>query len=348
VTETRTLRIGLMSFAHMHVASYAAVLRGRSDVELLAADPDAAGAPPDEQSTRGAALADQLGVRLVADYDKLLAWEPHGVVVCAENARHRPLVERAAAAGAHVLCEKPLATTTADARAMVDACAAAGVNLMTAYPVRFHPAFRTMSRQVRAGRLGPLRTAVGANNGRAPFGERQWLRDSALAGGGAVMDHTVHLADLIGELVDAAPVEVYAQANRILHDAAGDVETSGLVFVTYADGLVATIDCSWSEPAGYPTWGGLSLTVHGGDGEASFDAFNQYVTVYDDRAALVRWADCGTDLDALMLDEFLGSIREGRRPQPDGAVGLRTLAVVEAAYASLTTGLPVPVSEGGI
>jgi predicted dehydrogenase len=336
----RTLRIGLMSFAHVHAERYAAILRDGEDVELLAADPDGTG------DDRGAALAERLGVRYVADYDELLAWQPHGVLVCAESARHRPVVEKAASAGAHVLCEKPLATTTGDARAMVAACAAAGVNLMTAYPVRFHPSFRVMARQVRAGRLGLLRTAVGINNGRAPFDERRWFGESVLAGGGAVMDHTVHLADLVGELVDAAPVDVYAQANRILHGGSGDVETGGLVFVTYDDGFVATIDCSWSEPAGSPTWGGLSLSVLGTDGSVSFDAFNEQVTVYDDRAGRMRWADCGTDLDALMLDEFLAAIRAGRPAQPDGAVGLRTLALVEAAYASIASGLPVSVSGG--
>jgi len=335
-----TTRIALMSFAHVHAEHYASILRDREDVELLAADPDGTG------DDRGPALAERLGVRHVAGYDELFAWQPHGVVVCAENARHRPLVERAASAGAQVLCEKPLATTTADARAMLAACAAAGVNLMTAYPVRFHPSFRVMAHQVRAGRLGRLRTAVGVNNGQAPFDEREWFGDSALAGGGAVMDHTVHLADLLGELVDAVPVDVYAQANRILYDGPGDVETGGLVFVTYDDGFVATIDCSWSEPACSPTWGGLRLSVHGTDGSMSFDAFTDHVTVYDDRAGRVRWAGCGTDLDALMLDEFLAAIREGRPAQPDGAVGLRTLALVEAAYASIASGLPVPVSGG--
>lgn len=343
MTATKTLRIGLMSLAHHHVASYASILRARPDVELLATDPDGSA-----DEARGKALADRLGIRLVPGYDELLAWRPDGVVVCAENARHRALVERAAAAGAHVLCEKPLATTTVDARAMVQACEAAGVHLMTAYPVRFHPAFRAMARQVRAGRLGLLRTVVGVNNGRAPFEQREWFHDSALAGGGAVIDHTVHLADLIGELTDVVPIEVYAQANRILHRGAGDVETSGLVFVTYADGLVATIDCSWSEPIGYPTWGGLSLTVQGSDGTVSFDAFNERITVYDDRASAMRWEECGTDLDALMLEEFLTAIREDRPPQPDGMVGLRTLALVEAAYASLASGLPVPVSGRGL
>ncbi len=60
-------------------------------------------------------------------YESPLATRPDGVIVCAENVEHRRLVELAAAAGAHVLCEKPIATTLADADAMMAACTAAGV-----------------------------------------------------------------------------------------------------------------------------------------------------------------------------------------------------------------------------
>ena len=337
------VRIGVMSFAHVHAPAYTMALRARPDVELLAADPDAEGGPPDELATRGAALAGRLGVRLVSDYDELLAWRPHGVVVFSENTRHRALVEQAAAAGVHVLCEKPLAATTTDAAAMVASCAAAGVNLMTAYPVRFHPAFQRMREHVKAGRLGRLHSAVGANNGGAPFRGRRWFLDPCF-GGGAVLDHVVHLADLIGNLVDATPIEVYAQANHVMYAMDGGAETAGLVFVSYDDGFVATIDCSWSEPVSYPSWRGLTLTVYGSEATMTFDCSRQHVTAYDDRSGRADWVECAPGIDeALMVDEFVRSIREARPPRPDGVVGLRTLAVVEAAQASLATGLPAPV-----
>lgn len=95
--------------------------------------------------TRGAELATELGVAYVDTYDEAFAWKPDAVVIAAENSRHRALVERAAAAGVHVLCEKPLATTVEDAIAMRDACETAGVLLMVAYPVRFSPRCATRS-----------------------------------------------------------------------------------------------------------------------------------------------------------------------------------------------------------
>ena len=337
------LRVGLASFAHVHAAGYASLLRDRADVELVAADPDAASAPPGE--LRGAALAEQLGVRWVPSYDALFAEGLDAVVVCSENSRHRPLVERAASCGVHVLCEKPLATRLDDAEAMTQACERAGVVLMTAYPVRFHPGFRALRQAVRRGDLGPLLTITGTNNGQAPLASRAWFADPELAGGGALMDHTVHLADLLDDLLGIAPQQVYAQVNRIVHRREVSVETGGLVVLTYPDDVVATIDCSWTAPASYPSWGGLTLSVEGERGSVSLDAFAERIDVFDDRVGGLRWDGIGADLDALMLEEFLSAARSGRAAQPDGAVGVRTLQVVLAAYASAASGRPKPVER---
>ena len=153
------MKIGVMSLAHLHALGYIRLLSARPDVELAVADPDAGERPPGESG--GRALAEELGVdRYFDTYEELLDWAPDGVVVCSENSRHRELTELAAAAGAHVLCEKPMATTVADGEAMVAACAAAGVHLMVAYPVRF-------SRQFRALQARPPASTGSANQARA-------------------------------------------------------------------------------------------------------------------------------------------------------------------------------------
>ncbi len=335
----RPLRVGLASFAHVHAAGYARLLAGRADVDLVASDPDGRGEGDEEP--RGAELAAALGVRHVPDYDALFAEDLDAVVVCTENSRHRPVVEQAAAAGVHVLCEKPLATTLEDAEAMRAACEHAGVVLMTAYPVRFHPGFRELRERVRRGDVGRVLAITGTNNGQAPIASRRWFVDAELAGGGALMDHTVHLADLLDDLLEDQPHSVYAQVNRIVHADEVGVETGGLVALTYPDGVVATIDCSWSAPAGYPGWGGLTLAVEGERGSIALDAFAERLEVFEDRTGGLRWQPYGVDLDALMLEEFIAAVRDGRRPQPDGAVGHRTLRVVRAAYESAASGRPV-------
>ena len=179
---TAPLRIAVLSFAHTHALSYVHALQAMPGIELIATDPDGAAAPDD--ALRGADLATELGVSYVDDYDAAFAWKPDAVVIAAENSRHRGLVERAASAGAHVLCETPLATTVDDAVAMQRACDEAGVMLMVAYPVRFSPVVRDALAELRAGRLGRILSVTGVNNGKLP-GDRAWFTDPDLAGGGA-------------------------------------------------------------------------------------------------------------------------------------------------------------------
>ena len=329
----RKLRVGLLSFAHTHARSYAAYLAHAAGVEVVGTDVG----EPDPDTLRGRAFAEQHGLRYVPDVATLLAERPDAVVVAGENADHRDLVEQAVAAGAHVLCEKPLATTDTDAVAMVRAAQDAGVLLMTAYPVRFSPEFAELLARVRSGQLGQLISVHGTNNGKMPLAERSWFTDPARSGGGALVDHVVHLADLLDALLGEPAEEVHAVTNRILRaDAERDVETGAAVSIRYPSGVLAQIDSSWSQPESAPTWGGLTLEVHGTAGSMRIDPFHAHVAGYGSDGAL--WEPFGADLDGAMISEFLDAVRTGRRPQPDGETGARTLAIVTAAQRSAATG----------
>ncbi|GAA4429530.1 Gfo/Idh/MocA family oxidoreductase [Georgenia halophila] len=336
----RPLRIGVASFAHTHAVGYVTNLLAMPGIEVLTTDPDHGDRPGE---SGGASLAGELGADYVETLEELLTWHPDGVVVCSENARHRGYVEQVAAAGAHVLCEKPLATSVPDAEALVAACEAAGVHLMVAFPVRFSPAFAALREAVDGGTLGTVCAVTGTNNGKLPGG-RAWFADPGLAGGGAMTDHTVHVADLMDALLDGAPARsVYAQTNHILHADRAGAETGGLVSIEYAGGVVVTIDCSWSKPDDFPTWGGLTIQVVGSDGVADMDAFAQRVDGFSQPRSAPLWLPYGTDLDGKLLAEFVDALRTGRAPQPDGAVGVRTTKLVAAAYASAEQGHPVDV-----
>lgn len=346
-----TLKVAIASFAHTHAGSYANLLGRMPDVSVLSADPDGAAAP--DAGPRSAEFAAAHGVPYVDSYDELFAWGPDAVVVTSENALHRGLVERAASVGAHVLCEKPLATEVADGEAMLAACEAAGAILMVAYPVRFAPSYGRLKASVEAGRLGEVFAVLGTNNGKIPYDQRQWFTDAELAGGGALVDHTVHCADLIDGLTGGAEAtRVHAAANHVLHqDKDVAVETGGLVTITYENGLLATIDCSWSVPDNGPTWGGVTLQVTGTNGSVEIAPFLPHVGGTDANGEV--YLPVGGNLDAMLLAEFLTAVRTsgpatpGRppavTPQPDGAVGLRTLRIVDAARRSARSGQPVDV-----
>ncbi len=327
------MKIGILSFAHLHAEAYIQNIRAVPGVEMMGL--------ADEDRQRGEHFARQFNARLFDSYEVLLAAKPDGVIVCSENSRHRPLVEMAAAAGAHVLCEKPLATRLEDAQAIVDACTRAGVKLMTAFPMRFSAPLVQVKTRLDAGDLGRVYCFNATNQGALPRHHREWFVDKELAGGGAVMDHVVHLADILRWYLGSQVTEVYAQTNRIFHANTVDVETGGLLMLTFANGVFATLDCSWSKPPYYPTWGGLTLEMVTERGAVIVDAFRQNLTVYRHDLQRPVWAYWGSDANQAMLNEFVDAIVQDRAPSVTGMDGYRAVQVALAAYESAKTGQPV-------
>jgi predicted dehydrogenase len=259
--------------------------------------------------------------------------EVDAVVVCSENVHHRELAVAAAAAGKHVLCEKPLATTLDDADAIVDACARAGVALQTAFPCPYSPAFQRLRALIQAGALGELQALNCTNRGQMPGG---WFVDPALAGGGAVMDHTVHVADLLRRLLGCEVVRVYAESGQGLHHLG--VDDCGLLTLDFADGRFATIDTSWSRPAAFPIWGDVTIRAVGTRGTLIMDMFRQSIDRYGPTYAQLGY---GADLDRLMIADFVDAVGRGRPVAVTGQDGRRALEVALAAYRSIERGRPV-------
>lgn len=332
------MKIGILSFAHTHATGYARHLQARPDVEILTSDP---GIHPTGER-RGRALADDLQVPYADTFADVFSWGPDAVIVTNENAHHRELVEVAASRGIHVLCEKPLATSWDDAIAMRAAARKAGTILMLAHPVRFADAFVQLRATYASGELGEIVAIRGANNGQLPT-ERAWFADPELSGGGALIDHVVHIADLLDSLLGQRAIRVTAVANTVLHRDRAHSETAGLVSVSYSDGVTATIDCSWSRADSDPSWGGVTLDVLGTRGTVRVDFFDQAVRGLDAITGTPVELRYGQDLDAALLDSFVASVSSGQQPQPDADSALRSLQVVLAAQESNITGRTVTI-----
>lgn len=328
-------RLGLLSTAHLHADGYLDLLAAMPQVALVGLW--------DEDRARGSAAAKRHGTTFFRSAAALLRQGLDGVIVTAVNRDHRRLTELAAGAGIHVLCEKPLATRLEDGRAMVAACAAAKVRLMTAFPMRFSPILAELQRAIRSATFGELACLEGVNTGQVPDHDRSWFTDPLLAGGGAIIDHVVHLADAYRWLIGREVVEVYAVANRILRQGLDRVETGGLVSLRFEGGVFATIDCSWSKPVSYPTWGGLSIEAVGSEGVITADAFRQRLVLYGTADVGISWPSWASDANVAMIAEFVAAIREDREPAVTGVDGLRALEVVDAAYRSIESGEPVRV-----
>jgi predicted dehydrogenase len=328
------MRIGIMSFAHVHAEGYLNNLRRAPGVDMIGFS--------DTDSERGQHFAQALNARWFPTHEALLAEQPDGVVICSENARHRELVEMAAAARAHVLCEKPIEVTLADAETMRDVCRANNVHFMTAFPVRFMQPVREVKAALERGDLGRVYGVNGVNHAENPGRHRAWFAQKALAGGGAVMDHVVHLADMFRWYFGCEVAEVYAEVDNLFYHGEVDVDTAGIVLLAMENGVFAAIDCSWSRPTFYPRWGHFKFEVVGENGFAIVDALSEHLTLYSRNAARnPLWVNWGADSNQGLINEFVASIREGREPSVTWRDGYEALRVALACYESAESGQPV-------
>lgn len=330
--QTNPIKIGMMSFAHGHAHSYTNALRQHPDVTLVGVY--------DDNSERGQEAADRYGVNFYANADDLLGQGLDGVIICSENANHRPMVELAAGKVAHILCEKPIASTTEDGQAIIDLCAATGTKLQIAFPVRFAPTIQWLKSRLESGELGKVYGLQTTNHGSMPG---RWFVDKTLAGGGAIIDHTVHVIDLLRWFWDTEVTEVYAEVGHaLLHPDLG-IDDVGMLSFTLANGIYGTLDTSWSRPPSYTTWGDVKIEVTAEQGVVFVDAFRQHLSVSSNTAGKTQWAGWGSNMDAGLIRDFIDMIRNGTEPSISGTDGLQALEVALAAYRSADLGEPVTI-----
>jgi len=168
--------------------------------------------------------------------------EVEAVYVPLPNSLHREWVVRAAAAGKHVLCEKPLAPTVADAEAMAAACEIAGVTLLEAYMTPFHPRAAALDALVASGWLGALRFARASFTGVLDrHDDHRWRPEM---GGGSLLDVGIYCVTPLLTAAGRTPARVEASAT--LGKSGVDVSFSG--WLDFGDGFTATIECSFDAP----------------------------------------------------------------------------------------------------
>ena len=224
------------------------------------------------------------------------------------NSLHRPWVERAAAAGKHVLCEKPLAPTAADAEKMAAACATAGVTLLEAYVTPHHPRGWAIADLVARGHLGALRFARAVFTG--VLSRRDDYRWRPKMGGGALLDLGVYcVAPLLGA-AGRAPTRVEAVAS--LTQSGVDASFSG--WLDFGDGFTATLECSFDAPERQ------SLEIVGADAALTVD--RAHTPGPEDVAFMLQHRDGrterivagGADPYRAMIEHFAAVVRGTAEP----------------------------------
>lgn len=210
--------------------------------------------------------------RPFTDAEEFFASDLDAVYVATPNHLHRPLVEAAAAAGKHVLCEKPMALTVGDAEAMVAACSGAGVAYATAFDQRFHAAHRRLRGLIAEGALGEVCSAriqyacwlpPRWQPEDYPREHDNWRVDPLRAGSGALFDLAPHGLDLLQYLLGDEIEEVCALGQRRVFDY--PVEDGAALLVRFLSGAIAAHQVAYNMPETLPR---RTLEVQGTGGMA--------------------------------------------------------------------------------
>ncbi len=274
---------------------------------------------------------------------------PDVVSVCVPTALHFPVVREVAAAGLHILLEKPMAASVPDCDAIAAACRAARVTLMVGLTHRFHRELIEARALIASGAIGRATMVQDV----FAFGEDgpwpAWYYDRDLSGGGELMHDAVHLVDRLAWLIDSPIVEVYGRTTTATRGIAG-VEDGGVALLTFADGTIGSLFVYEathplrSDAASVPMPGRLELEIHGERGSIRYRTWHELIV---DLAGQPSRTVTGMTRDELPREvaEFLAAVREERAPSVGAAEGRRGIAVVQAIYESERIGRPVRVDD---
>lgn len=313
------MKIGIMSFAHMHAYSYATALNKLPNVELVGIF--------DDDISRGQEAAAQFSSKHYEKQDEFLAQDMDAVIICSENNRHKEMVLNASKEKKHILCEKPIATNVEDAKEMIRSCEKEGVILQIAYPVRFSKPIRKLKKMIDHDEFGEIIAFRTTNRGQSPGG---WFIDQEQSGGGAVLDHTVHMLDIMRWYLAEEVIEVGAIVDSYFHDV--NIDDAGLLTFKFESGIIASHDASWSRFSEYPTWGDATIEVIGTKKIVKVDAFEEHFRKFQKGPKSLEHVPFGSDMDFGLVRDFVDCVREGRQPLITGFDGLKSMEVSLAAY----------------
>jgi len=277
---------------------------------------------------------------IVSAYDKvpdLLADPAVDVVyISSTNDQHCEQVLAAAAAGKHVLCEKPLALSVKDAERMVDACRANGVVMATNHHLRNAATHRKMRELVQAGAVGtPLFARVFHAGYLRPI-VQGWRITQPQAGGGVILDIVVHDVDALRFILSAEPVEATGMSQAAFLSQGG-VEDGAMAILKFDSGLLAQIHAAFTVR--HATTG---LEIHGTGGSIyGRDVMTAKATgeilLRDDMGERVMPVE-HVDLYARAVTQFVAAMRGSGAPAASGQDGVRSLAAAIAVLESCRTG----------
>ena len=305
-------------------------------------------------ATTNEEVAREFGVIATANLEALLASEIDAVYIASPVQAHHDQVLACARAGKHVLCEKPLGRTVAEAEAMTQACQQAGVRLGTALMMPFQTQHQEAAKMIHAGKLGQPVYARAQLSCWYPPMPNAWRQDPALGGGGALMDLGSHCIDLL-ELFFGPVSTVSCFARSTIHTYAS--EDSAVVLLQFANGALGTVDtffCIQDESSRnalelYGSRGSILAT--GTIGQGSQGEMTAHFSADADYSAQQARTSAGglkiapepQNIYRAEIEAFSQGLLEGKSHLTNSNPGLHSQKVLAACYESARTGRAISI-----
>lgn len=313
----------------------------------------------DKFPERAAQFAEKHGCKAYDDLGRFLAHPGLEIVnICTPSGLHMDAALPAAAAGKHLIIEKPLETSTARCEKIIEACGRSGVTLSGIFPSRFFGAAQSLKRAVDDGRFGRL--SMGSAyvkwwREQSYYSKGGWKGTKALDGGGALINQSIHAVDLLLWFMGDAK-EVVAYTDIIGHEGI-EVEDNAVAAISFKNGALGVIQGSTA------VWPGFlkRIEVSGLEGSAileeenlAFWKFRQETPADDEiRKAFAGATSTGggaSDPSAighhghrLQFENIISAIESGGKPLVDGEEAMKAVSLIEAVYRSAETKRPVAV-----
>ena len=303
-------------------------------VALVSGDRDKALKLARQYDIRDSAIYDYASFDRIADNPEIEV-----VYIVLPNGLHAEFTVRAAKAGKHVLCEKPMANSADECRQMIAACAAADRRLMVAYRSQYEPMNRAIVQMVRNRELGQLKEFI-STNAQNMGDPSQWRLKKALAGGGAMPDVGVYCLNTVRFQSGEEPSEVLAWSHSTPNDPRfREVEETMHFVLRFPSGLQATCHTSYGASKSQ------MLRLMGTEGWVELDPAYAYEGIKLRRSRVVAGKSVleepaipQQDQFALEMDHMAMCTRNGSTPHSPGEEGLRDQIITEAIYRSAGSG----------
>jgi len=328
------LKFAIVGYDHVHVLKYLPTIAQHPEVSVVAI------AAIGNNKEMAKKASKEYSCRYFESIESVFSLqELNAVYIASTPTKHLEIIRESAKQNVHVLCDKPLSTNLYDADEIISLVDDSNIKLMVPFNPRFQLGITKLKEMIEREMIGKLFYINAVKYGKIPSlisnMDTSWFFDVEQAGCGGFGDIGIHAIDAVCWLSGGEPLRVYAKVGNHIHQDLS-IDDIGSAIIEFDNGVIANINSGWANPGKYPSWLDVKFEVLGSEKVVIIDKpYHDFKLCNEEKTEAVSW--CRTDISKV-VDEFIQSVLEDRKPAITGRDAKRALEVTLAAYRSSTTG----------